>query len=348
MKWNLTFLSLLFFGFVITTLPQTVTAASLYIDPATSVVNRGDSITLAVRLDTDEENGECVNTVDGTIKYSENIEAVDTSIGDSIFRLWIEAPTINPADRTITFAGGIPNGYCGRVAGDPRLTNVLFEIVLQSPGFSVGSGGTTATIDFAPESSALLNDGFGTKAELVTYPAKIELDPRPGTSLQNPWREEVLTDSVPPEEFVISLQLKGEVNADKHYITFSTNDKQTGIDHYEVIEEPLTQFGSFQWGRADAPWVIVNEPENIRYVLNDQSLNSIIRVKAIDKAGNEYVATLIPDDSLRTVSGDQLLIIVAGVGVVILFAVIGLVVWSRIRNRRKTIDVASTKNDEQA
>ena len=32
---------------------------------------------------------------------------------------------INKENRTVTFAGGIPNGYCGRVNGDPKLTNII-------------------------------------------------------------------------------------------------------------------------------------------------------------------------------------------------------------------------------
>ena len=39
-------------------------AASLYIDPGMTSLNRGDSITMSVRLDVDEAADECVNAVD--------------------------------------------------------------------------------------------------------------------------------------------------------------------------------------------------------------------------------------------------------------------------------------------
>lgn len=328
--------------------PNTSEAASLYIDPAMSQIHRGDSITMSVRLDTDEAAGECVNAVDAVITYPENIEPVDVSIGDSIFRVWVEQPTIHRDTRTITFAGGIPNGYCGRVIGDPRLTNVLAKIIFQSPGFVVGgnAAGTEATISFTDESTAYLNDGLGTKAVLSTYPARIELDPKLGGTITNEWQESVNADDILPEEFSISLQKDDKAFSQKYYIVFNTTDKQTGIDHYEVMEEPLTQFGSFQWGRADAPWIETRSP----YVLSDQSLNSIIRVKAIDKAGNEYIATLMPDETLRTLSQTQMLSIVASVavGVLVLIVVIILVFWIRKRRKDSTQNaVPATETEDE-
>jgi hypothetical protein len=329
--------------------PSVTQAASLYIDPATSQLDRGDSITMAVRLDVDEAVGECINAIDGVITYTSNIEPVDISIGDSILRVWVEEPKISREAHTITFAGGIPNGYCGRVAGDPRLTNVLTEIVFQSPGFTVGgSNDAVAQVAFGEESTAYLNDGQGTKASLTTYPAKVELSSKPGSTIDNPWREEVGADNIPPEEFSIMLQKDDHAFSQKYFIAFNTTDKQTGIDHYEVMEESLTQFGSFQWGRADAPWIEARSP----YVLEDQSLSSIIRVKAIDKAGNEYIATLIPDETMRTLSRTQAYTILLGVVAVVLLLVIVLFALRfkrrRQQSRTDTIEEATSNiNDHE-
>jgi hypothetical protein len=290
-------------------------AASLYIDPAFSSLSRGDSITMAVRLDTDEATEECINAVDGVITYSENITPVDVSMGDSIFSIWVEEPVINKENRTITFAGGIPNGYCGRIPGDPRLTNTLVKLIFRSPGFSIGgtAGSSTATVAFAPETTAYMNDGFGTKAELAMYGSSIDLSDTAGATLEDSWRDAVVTDTIAPEQFSIALE-KGETAFQgKYYIVFNTSDKQTGIDQYQVIEEPLTSKWSFDWGRADAPWVTARSP----YILDDQSLNSVIRVKAIDKAGNEYIATLVPEESMRSIS-TQNIIMYAGLGLLAL------------------------------
>ena len=146
----------LFALFLLLGLTSNAEAASLYMDPSTATLNRGDAVTISVRLDTDEAAGECVNAIDGIITYDPSITPVDISVGKSIFPIWVEAPVINKEKHTITFAGGIPNGYCGRIAGDPRLTNSLVKLIFRSPGFSIGggSGSSTATVAFTPETTA--------------------------------------------------------------------------------------------------------------------------------------------------------------------------------------------------
>lgn len=315
---------------------HTAQAASLYMDPAFANLSRGDAVAVSVRLDTNEAEEECINAVDGVITYSENIVPVDISTGDSIFSIWVEQPKIDTEKRTITFAGGIPNGYCGRIPGDPRLTNTLVTLVFRSPGFSVGAAGSSATssakIEFAQETTAYLNDGFGTKAPLALYGTNIDLSKTAGAVLQDPWREAVIADNIPPGDFSIAL-FKDTVAFNKNYfISFNANDKQTGIDQYLVMEEPLSKIAKFDWGRADAPWVVARSP----YELEDQSLNSIIRVKAIDKAGNEYIATLIPEENLRTIS-TEFYILTAGaalIGFLLLF-IIGVFIRSLLKKRSK-------------
>lgn len=315
----------------------TAQAATIYIDPSFKTLNRGDSITAAVRIMPDKDASECINVVDAVLTYSDNIQPVDVSVGKSIFNVWVETPTINREAHTITFAGGIPNGYCGRVDGDPRLTNIIAEIVFRSPGLQIGgSDDNQVYIDFAPETQALLNDGQGTRAPLNFLGSVITLEKGAGSGIVDDWRESVREDNIPPEEFSIVLT-KDEVAFNGNYfIVFSTTDKQTGISHYEVMEEPAEEFKQFSWGGVDAPWVTVNSP----YVLKDQSLNSIIRVKAIDKAGNEYVATLIPDETMQTISRNQILTYVfIGIGAtVLLILAIGLWFFIRRRKRKKEND----------
>ena len=49
---------------------QTAEAATLYMDPNTVTLNRGDAAKVSVRLDTDEASGECINAIDAVITYS--------------------------------------------------------------------------------------------------------------------------------------------------------------------------------------------------------------------------------------------------------------------------------------
>jgi hypothetical protein len=312
-----------------------VEAATLYIDPGVATLNRGDAITAAVRIMPDQGASECINAVDAVITYTDNIQPVDVSIGKSILNVWLEQPVINKEERTITFAGGIPNGYCGRVDGDPRLTNILAEIVFRSPGMMVGgSDDSEVKIEFTPETQALLNDGLGTRAPLITLPATFTLSKDPGSELRDDWRLSVQDDDFPPEEFSIELVRDDITYSGKNYIVFSTTDKQTGISHYEVMEEPVLQFSAFKWGGTGVPWIEVNSTQ---YVLEDQTLNSIIRVKAIDKAGNEYVATYIPDESKQALSQNELFTYIFGAAslFIALGLLIGLGLYLRRRSKKK-------------
>jgi len=321
-----------------------VSAATLYLDPSTATLNRGDALVASVRLIPDKDAGECINAVDAVINYTDNIQPVDVSIGKSIFNIWVEKPTINREKNQITFAGGIPNGYCGRVDGDPMYTNIIAEIVFRSPGVQIGATDTSreAVIEFGPETIALLNDGQGTRANLGTLGSVITLEKTAGSTIVDTWRDDVRADRTPPEKFSIELVRDdtGVVSRGRYYIVFSTTDKQTGVSHYEIMEEPISEFKAFKWGEVGVPWITANSP----YVLKDQNLNSIIRVKAVDKAGNEYIATLVPDESLRTLSQGKLynyLFIGVALGVVLITVAVVLI----FRRRRKSILVEKNNSE---
>jgi hypothetical protein len=306
---------------------QPAMAATLYLDPASATLARGDAEVLAVRLDTDEAQDECINAVEGVLSLEGPIAAVDVSLGNSIFSIWVEPPTISQNGKQVTFAGGIPNGYCGRIAGDPRLTNTLFEIIARTDAIaSVDGSSVPAQVSFTEQTIAYLNDGFGTPAELQVFPQELTVLPQLSADVQDPWKERVRADTTDPQEFSIALdQIRN-----RYFITFNTTDKQTGIDRYEVMEEPLSNFSTFTWGSASAPWIETRSP----YELDDQTLNSVIRVKAIDKAGNEYIATFVPDEALRTVPVTQVLL-VALLSFSVLVLLFGLVRFYKRKQRER-------------
>lgn len=319
---------------------QVANGATLYMDPNTVSLNRGDAAKVSIRLDTDEAAGECINAVDGVISYSESIVPVDITVGESIFPIWVQNPTIDKEARTISFAGGIPNGYCGRVQGDPNLTNVLVEIFFRAPGMQVGGGSerTSATVQFAEATTAYLNDGLGTPATLQTIGANFTLSDNVGSSILDPWSADVQLDDVPPEEFSAEVVRFDDGN---WWLVFNTTDKQTGISHYEVIEETYQQSKLFDFGAANAPWVETRSP----YLLKDQTRNSVVRVRAIDKVGNEYIVTLPIDESARKFAITTELMVLTGVGVVLLFALIGII-YCFVRRRRAKKTAVTNAEDE--
>lgn len=328
-----------FFAFFVMT--HTAGAATLYMDPNTAQLERGDTIKVSVRLDADQD--ECINVVDGVIAYSDQIKLVDVSRGQSILSMWVEEPVIDDANKTVRFAGGIPNGYCGRISGDPRLTNVVVDLIFQSPGFVIGaSDSATATVAFLPETQVLLNDGFGTRASgTQLYGTQIELLKNKTGAIRDEWRDIIANDFIVPEQFSISLERTENAFSNRYFITFNTTDKQSGISHYEVIEEPLSDSQLFSWGREDAPWVKAVSP----YQLKDQSLNSTIRVRAIDKAGNEYVATLIPEEAQRSASNEVKVLIAAIIAVLVAFIFSGIL-YAFLRSRKNKEAVLNDQSDD--
>lgn len=313
-------------AFLFFILPFGVDAASLYLDPPFAELYRSDAIVTSIRLDVDRESGECVNAFDVTVTYDSAITPIDVSLGRSIVPLWIEYPTINPENQTITMAGGIPNGYCGRVSGDVGLTNILADIIFRLPG----TGEITqnpATITFSENTSAYLNDGQGTPAPLQTFQAEYTLNSEVGDTIQDEWSDIIVSDQIGPEPFDITLHEGGPESQGKYYISFNTTDKQSGLSHYEVFEERDFKNNFFSFGAATTPWTQVRSP----YILKDQSLRSLIRVKAVDKAGNEYVATLLPSNAGFTAT-EIILITSAGVSIFLL-GIIGWLLWRRRHNR---------------
>jgi hypothetical protein len=309
-------------------------------DPNTVSLNRGDAAKISIRIDTDEAAGECINAVDGVISYSDNIIPVDISIGKSIFPVWVESPTINKEKRTISFAGGIPNGYCGRVQGDPNLTNTIVEIFFRAPGMQVGGGEarSAATIEFTDATTAYLNDGLGTPANLQTLGTNFTLGDSVGNEILDPWSTDVQLDDIPPEEFSASV----EQIDNSWFVVFNTTDKQTGISHYEVIEESYSQSQLFDFGAANAPWVETRSPHR----LQDQSRNSVIRVRAIDKAGNEYIATVPVDEAYRSFEITPQIIILAVSGVLLLFVLVGAAYWFIKRRRSRNQHLTEDSSEE--
>ncbi len=298
-------------------------AAAIYLDPPFAELYRSDAVVASLRLDVDRDIGECINALDITIGYSGSIAPVDISLGRSIVPLWIEQPTINADSRTITMAGGIPNGYCGRVAGDMNLTNIIADIVFRLPGTTeILENPASVTIIAA---TAYLNDGFGTPVELRTFPAEYSLYDEAGVEIRDDWTSIVLADKTPPEPFDITLIKGGLETGGRWFIEFNTTDKQSGISHYEVMEERDIKNSFFSFGAANAPWIQVPSP----YILDDQSLRSLIRVKAVDKAGNEYVATLLPQNT----SPDplQILLLVLVVAAVLGVLIVGWLFWQKRR-----------------
>jgi hypothetical protein len=306
-------------------LPASAYTATLYVDPDVGVYERGDTFVAKIRIDNEDE---CINAVQVELAYSPSyLRAVDTSVGRSILTHWIERPTIDKEAGRISFVGGVPGGYCGRIPGDPGLTNILAEVVFQPRDLSSGEMGATTSLWFTEESRVLLADGMGTEAPLTTLGAEYTKG-EVATMVVNTYFDELRADTTPPEPFTIELVRESSVFGGRYFIVFSTTDKQSGIDHYQVRESDIDREGFVRGSRQQAVFTIAESP----YPLRDQTLNSVITVRAVDKAGNIRTAVFVPDESMRyDDSRDTLSVLVIASGLLLLFLAL---IWGALRMRR--------------
>ncbi len=299
-------------------------ASHMYLDTETATHGNLDTFYIPVRIDV--QNGECINSIKASLLYNPSeISVKDVSIADSILSLWTQKPSIKKDNEketgVIVFEGGVPGGYCGRVVGDPGKTNVLVKLVVTGSATTFGDGDVkTANITIDPSTKVYLNDGFGSEADLSV--AGLELVLRKSTTTPNNiWLSDIKSDNIAPELFDITLVKGPSKGNKKSYIIFNTIDKQSGIDHYEVLETDPDRFGFLAlFPNKESHWVFADSP----YVLRDQKLHSKIMVKAIDKNGNERIVEYIPPISTITTLTQ------AGVAVplsIILFIVVILLIF---------------------
>ena len=259
-------------------IPVGARGAVLYLEPSQGQYYQGDTFIVNARIDTEDE---CINTVEANLSFSQDVlEVVDFSKGNSILTIWLKSPVINQESGLISFVGGIPGGFCGPIPGDPGksdlLGKIIFKVTAKTPGVSLSTPGV-GVVEFLDSSQVLLNDGFGTPAKLKTKGAIFTILPGIPEVPKKEWQAELEKDTIPPEPFEIEIHQDPAIFDGKYFIVFQTQDKQTGIDYYEVKE------GKKDWQRAESP-----------YLLKDQRLKNIIKVRAVDKAGNERIAEYLP------------------------------------------------------
>lgn len=92
-----------------------------------------------------------------------------------------------------------------------------------------------------------------------------------------------MIDTTPPEKLTAEIaEIEG-----KRYAVFSAQDASSGIDHFEISESGNKgYFGIFS--RREGDWKIAANP----YLLENQTLSDNIKVKAVDKAGNQLAAEI--------------------------------------------------------
>ncbi|MBI5421314.1 MAG: hypothetical protein HZA35_03320 [Parcubacteria group bacterium] len=216
-----------------------------------------------------------INTLGGEIRYDPTtLEFKGIDDTRSVVPIWIEK--FKEDKGMIRYAGIIPGGYKDEHA---FIGTLLFK--------TKNAGVTTLFIE---HTKVFLHDGVGTEVPLPSSSFVIRISDNalketPDIRPRDAWS---------PDAFSLYLSRNETMFEGKWFIVFLTQDKGSGIDHYEVLEEK----NGLDMKTGNAPyhrWKTVESP----YVLQDQSRFSYVYVKAVDRAGNETVSELIPQESSK-------------------------------------------------
>jgi hypothetical protein len=199
-----------------------------------------------------------VNTISGKLSFEQDINSADITDAGSVVRVWLEKPTLSGME--ISFSGIIPGGYRGE-AGK------VFEVVVTSSALRHGR----VSGEFYE------NNGQGTKIEVPDV--KFDF-----TNAGENLNEQI--DTIPPQAFMPVLGKDEHLFDGKWFVSFMTQDKESGIDHYEKREAKLRFFRE-RWERSESP-----------QLLKDQSLSSYVYIKAVDKKGNGKIEILRPENGI--------------------------------------------------
>jgi hypothetical protein len=206
-----------------------------------------------VKLVLDTE-GETVNAVEGTLSYPVDVlELKEVRIGDSSVNFWITRPN-ETASGTLSFSGITAGGFLGQA--EP-----IFSLIFHTK--KPGQGEIALN-----NLRVLLNDGTGSEAALNNRPLPIIISAGPVGITDE---KAAGKDIVMPEDFTPVVASDLSIYDGKYFLVFAAQDKDTGIDHYEIREGI---WGNYE--KAESP-----------YLLKNQDLDSKIYVKAVDRAGNE-------------------------------------------------------------
>ena len=245
-------------------LPHSIFASTAYIDTNHSEFFVGDTMLFSVRINSENKD---INTVEGEVSLDYSAGAVsltDINTAGSKFSLWPGKPLPSEHSARISFTGGSPGGFVSKDA-------IVFNIVLKLQ--------KTGQIILSPNNIGVyLNDGKGTKDEVSAKDLIINILPKkPDAQSADDWGAIISNDKTAPEPFEIIVGKDPSIFNGQYFISFFTTDAESGVAYYEVQE------GKRDFIRTESP-----------YLLQDQTLSGIIKVKAVDKAGNERTTELAP------------------------------------------------------
>lgn len=234
--------------------PQFSQALVLNINSKSNVLPTGQKVEISISLDTQNVD---INALEGDLLLPSGISVVDVLDASEVISFWLEKPASK--DNKIHFSGMTPGGFKGQ--------GILFRALViadknQKADFSLAN------------LQVLLNDGQGTATVADSNILTVDFVSEAASSYEAV--EVTVSDHEMPESFTPIISRLDQIEPGIFFLVFDTQDKGTGIDHYEVRE------GWRLYESAESP-----------YRLKNQKLNDDIYVKVFDKAGNQRVVKVL-------------------------------------------------------
>lgn len=228
-------------------------ATEIFFETVEDIVRVGNESQIDLMINTE---GKTINTIEGKINFDSKIfDIKEIKDGNSVVNFWIEKPNLETGQ--ISFAGIVPGGFSG-----PRGLVLRIVVVPKITGESQF---------LIKEAKVLLHDGLGTPELLRSESFNLEV-----VAAGSGQDTKSLKDNVPPESFRPEIGRDENILNGKWFVVFSTKDKDSKIDHYEVKEVWFPVLAFLKKSQ------IVESP----FVLDDQNLRSYVFVKAVDQSGN--------------------------------------------------------------
>lgn len=286
------FLFILVFG-----MPASLHAAAIFFETKTGSVSPGQDFRVNVFLNTE---GEEVNAIEGKVAFPRDLlELKEIQDGNSVITFWIEKPKLRQG--AIFFSGVTPGGFSGQ---KEQMLSLIFR----------AKKAGNALID-TDGIRVLRNDGEGTETKITVKNLELRI--------LNAGAGKVIADNTAPKDILPPEDFKPVIISDlnffggKQVLIFATQDKGSGIDHYEVREGKVGWFSV-----SDSP-----------YLLKHQWLDRVVFVKAVDRAGNERTAIFLPPHPQKIPKDDMTVIF----GIIIMSLILAALLIRRTRKGRRKI-----------
>ncbi|MDO8583866.1 MAG: cohesin domain-containing protein [bacterium] len=242
-------------------------AADIFQEPASVAIAPSQKFQLTFFLRSEDS----INAIETKIRFPADVlDLKEIREGNSLVSFWVEKPSVVEPG-VVSLSGIIPGGFSG-----PK--GPLIALIFQAKKEGKGSIRLEST-------KILLNDGAGTQTPAVVQSVPVLVQASLGTVSST--LDEQLKDSEPPESFPVEIVQDMNIADGKRTAIFSTTDKGSGIDHYDLVESRekimTDALDPRSWQRVESP-----------VVLREQVRGVYVYVRAVDRQGNERIAVYEP------------------------------------------------------